>query len=74
MLLIEHFRFVKSFPSGVCAWLVFIATALFALTSPSQDYSYGLNDLLMAIAEIRVIEHKMSSKGKGEEGHHSLAV
>lgn len=74
MLLIEHFRFLKSSPSGVCAWLVFTATALLALTSPSQDDSYGLNDLLMAIAEIRVIEYKMSNKEKGKEEHHSLPV
>lgn len=62
----------KSFPSGVCAWLVFTATALFALISPSLDYSYGLNDLLMVIAEIHVVEYTMSNKEKGEDRHHSL--
>lgn len=59
----------KSFPSGVCAWLIFTAPALSPLTSPSQDYSCGLNDLLMVIAEIHVVEYKMSNKEKGEEGH-----
>lgn len=62
----------KSFPSGVYAWLVFTSTALFALISPSQDYSYGLNDLLMLIAGIHVIEYTMSNKEKGEDSHHGL--
>lgn len=62
----------KAFPLGVRAWLVFTATDMFALTSPSKDYSCGLNDLLMAIAEERVIEYKMSNKGKGERRHHRL--
>lgn len=66
-------RICKSFSSGVCAWLVFTATALFALTAPSQDDSYRLNDLLMAIAEVETREYKMSSKEKEEEGHHRLA-
>lgn len=44
-----------------------------ALTSLAQNYSsYGLNDLLMAIAEVRVREYKMSNKEKGEKRHHSL--
>lgn len=47
--------------------------ALFALTAPSQDDSYRLNDLLMAIAEVEAREYKMSSKEKEEEGHHRLA-
>lgn len=64
----------KSFPLGVCAWLVFIATDMFALTSPSKDYSYGLNDLLMAIAEERVIEYKISNKEKEEKRHHRLTA
>lgn len=63
----------KSGPLGLRAWLVFTATDMFALTSPSQDYSYGLNDLLMAIAEERVTEYKMSNKEEREEGY-SLAV
>lgn len=63
----EHFRFLKTSPSGVCAWLVFTATALLALTSPSQDDSYGLNDLLTAIAEIHAIEYKKSNKEKGKK-------
>lgn len=63
----------KSFSSGVCAWLVFTAIALFALTSLAQNYSsYGLNDLLMAVAEVRVREYKISNKEKGEKRHHSL--
>lgn len=60
--------------SGVCAWLVFTATALFALTTPSLDDSYRLNDLLTAIAEIDAREYKMSTKEEGEEGHHRLAL
>ena len=62
----------KSFPSTASAWQFFTARALFALTSPAQDYSYGLNDLRMAIAEVRVREYKISNKEKGEEGYHSL--
>lgn len=65
-------RICKSFSLGVCAWLVFTATAPFALTSPSRDDSYGLNDLLMAIAEIRVRECKMSNNEEREEGPHCL--
>lgn len=43
-----------------------------ALTSLAQNYSsYGLNDLLMAIAEVCVREYKMSNKEKGEKRHHS---
>lgn len=49
---------------------------MFALTSPSQHYSYGLNDLLMAIAEEHAIECKMSNKkeGKKERARHRLAA
>lgn len=56
----------KPFPLGVCARLVFTAAAMFALTSPSRHYSYGLNDLLMAIAEEHATECKMSNKEKGK--------
>lgn len=49
---------------------------MFALTSPSRHYSYGLNDLLMAIAEEHAIECKMSNKkeGKKERARHRLAA
>ena len=67
---LDNFKF---FSSGVCAWLVFTAIALFALTSLAQNYSsYGLNDLLMAVAEVRVREYMISNKEKGEKRHHSL--
>lgn len=59
----------EPFPLRGCASLVFIATDLFALTSPPQDYSYGLNDLLMAIAEERAVEYTMSSREGSQQRH-----
>lgn len=44
------------------------------MTSPAQDYSCGLTDLLVAIAEVRFREYKMSDKEEWEEGQHSLLL